>query len=158
MQEQYPVDEAWISQQGFEAESFPALSLNAVDRLRKAGPSAIVCGPISTGGYGSAAANFAVFNKVIVALQARGVKVFSQMPYEAGIGKLRQAWQEAGNTGYCMAILEEFYAPLFATGLFSAAFFIPEWESSFGACWEHAECHRLGIRIYYLKRSWIASL
>ena len=156
--EQYPVSAAWLSLEGFEAESFETLAKLAIGELTLLGRAGIVCGPISTGGCGSAEDNFLVFNRTIISLQDEGFPIFSQIPYESGIGKLRQAWNDAGNSGYCMPILHEFYAPLFRTGLITCAWFIPGWESSFGARWEREECKKLGIKTCDLDPGWIKSL
>jgi hypothetical protein len=156
---QYTTGPAWLQEGGYIADTFESLAEIGLAQLRILGPnSEIVCGPISTGGLGDAVKNFQVFNATISALTRLGYKIFNQAPYESGLGKLRQKWEQAGNTGYCTPILTEFYLKLFETGLITVGHFIPGWESSFGATWEHDEMQRLGVKINYLTPEWIASL
>ena len=157
---QYAVGPAWFQDDGYQANSFAALAEIGIIKLQELGAnSEIVCGPISTGGFGNAKTNFKVFNAAITRLIAEGHKIFNQMPFEGGLGRLRLLWErERDNTGYCMPILTEFYGPLFETRLITLAHFIPGWESSFGAKWEHDELQKLGARIQYLSKEWIAEL
>lgn len=144
-----------INQEVYPAATFEELAALAVDHIKQLGPgSAIVCGPLSTGGRGSSAENARVFGATIEAL-GRDHKVFNQIPYEGTLGTLRKQWEEAGNTGYCMPILEIFYDALFNSGMISTAYFIPGWESSFGAQWEHDHMKKNGVEIIYLTDEWI---
>jgi hypothetical protein len=47
-------------------------------------------------------------------------------------------------------ILNDFYLPIFKSGVISAFYFMPNWQTSFGAKWEHEEAKKLGIEIVYL--------
>ncbi len=136
-----------LQSHGIEAESFEALSIIAIETLKKQGPSSIVCGPITTGGTGHPILNFEVFNATIEGLGNEGVYVFNQAPYEYGLRKLMFAWEEAGNKGYCMPILTVFYASLFESGLIERGWFIPGWQSSHGARFERDKFQKLKIPI-----------
>jgi hypothetical protein len=157
---QYAVGPAWIQNGGHTADSFAALAEIALCELRTLGANAeIVCGPISTGGLGDALKNFKVFEATIRTLQGEGRVIFNQMPFEHGLGRLRQRWEaKHGATGYCLPILEEFYAPLFASRLITIGHFIHGWESSFGARWEHEELQKHGAQISYLSSEWLQDL
>lgn len=105
----------------------------------------MVCGPISTGGLGTIEANLGRFALAIDGLQARGYHVFSQMPYETALHRIRDA--AVGHGTYDMNLLEEFYLPLFESGYVRRKFFIPGWQTSKGTTWERNHAIRLGIEI-----------
>ncbi len=117
-----------------------------IDRMPK--PFVQVCGPITTGGLGSTEANLKVFNETVIKLQNQGLNVFDQMPYESTMQRLQDELVEKGD--YLHNILTDFYFPLFNSGLISAFYFIPGWESSFGAKKEHEKAKELNIPIVYL--------
>ena len=133
-------DLEWLTKECGKAVSFSELAALALAELRKFSDGCeIVCGPITTGGRGSMKKKFKVFRLTVQALAKLGKPMFSQLPYEEQIFFLRKRWQEADSSRinkYCMPILEEFYHPLISTGVIRAAWFIPGWESSFGAEWE----------------------
>lgn len=139
----------WVLQSdGVDAPSFEALAEAAVQALEGIeGTVGMVCGPISTGGAGDSVLNFQVFSAVIEGLGKKGVSLFDQRPYEFGLGKLRKAWEAEGNSGYCMPILEVFYARIFESGRVSQSYFIPGWSSSFGARWERNKFLASGISV-----------
>ena len=113
---------------------------------REAPPIAMVCGPISSGGYESVEKNLAAFREYIRQVSALGLKVFSQMVYENTFHRLKRA-------PYCKTgeeLLEAFYAPIFQYGLIKTFYFIPRWQTSMGASWEHEQAEKLGIEINYL--------
>lgn len=132
----------------------------AMRELRKFEPGGahIVCGPISTGGIGDPKANLRRFNSVIDELRRCEKPIWSQMPYEFPIFHIREKWwleHPEFRDDYYMPILEDFYRPLFSTGLFKRAWFIPGWESSFGASWERKEFDSLGIQVTDLRLEWV---
>jgi hypothetical protein len=128
-------------------KSFSELSKIAIQDLRKSGATAIVCGPITTGGRGNPGENVRAMNAVIIYLKTIGHLVFDQMPYESNLWWLQDRWQQQGNEGYCMPILEEFYLPIYRSGLILLSFFLPDWQTSFGASWERNKFEKLGIPI-----------
>ena len=141
---------------GVTAPSFEELADIAIKDLRAHGPSGIVCGPITTGGTGHQVLNLEVFNALIRGLQSQGEHIFTQIPYEFGLRHLVREWEERGNSGYCMPILEVFYARLFESGLIKKAWFIPGWQSSFGAQYERKKLGAEGASIIDLSREEIA--
>ncbi len=144
-----------LQSSGVEAVSFELLADHALRVLSVQGSSGIVCGPISTGGTNDQRYNFDIFNAVIRGRIRDGKKVFNQIPYEFGLRKLAYAWEDAGNDGYCMPILDVFYRTLFESGYITAGWFIPGWESSFGAQFERREFQRLGICVVDLPYNYI---
>ncbi len=123
-----------------------AIGLRVLKRMPQ--PVGQVCGPISTGGRGSILANLIAFNEAIVFLQAEGKHVFDQMPFEQPMGRVKA---QVPDGEYATMLLTDFYQPLFETGLIKIFYFLPDWESSVGACWEHNQALKLGIEIVYLK-------
>ncbi|MFZ2072590.1 MAG: DUF4406 domain-containing protein [Minisyncoccia bacterium] len=116
-----------------------------IERMEK--PLAQVCGPISTGGLGSIDANLCAFNKKIKELQDKGLNMFDQMPFQISMKKLTERFSP---DRYFDSILTDFYCPLFESGAISRFYFLPDWQSSKGAKWEHEQAKRLGIEIIYL--------
>ncbi len=108
-------------------------------------PLAMVCGPISTGGLGDIDANLARFEFVVTSLFAAGYPIFSQIPYEKTLHRIRA--ERVKGKEYDMSLLTEFYLPLFESGMVGIKYFIPGWESSRGARWERDQATRLGIAV-----------
>jgi hypothetical protein len=106
-----------------------------------------VCGPISSGGRGSIEENLKYLNQVIFDLQEKGVAIFDQMPFEETIHRIIN--DETTNQKY-ENILYDFYEPLFTLNRIKTLYFVPGWESSRGANWEHNKASELGITISYL--------
>ncbi len=142
-----------------EANSFTELVPIALTELSKFVTGAeMVCGPITTGGRGSIEANIEVFNATIAALQSEDKPIFNQVPYEEQILRLRMLWETVSpeNVGkYCMPLLEDFYLPLFKSGHFRHGWFIPGWQSSYGATWERRQLSELGIVVTDLTEEWV---
>ncbi|HUZ92667.1 MAG TPA: DUF4406 domain-containing protein [Candidatus Paceibacterota bacterium] len=114
--------------------------------MRMVQPVCMVCGPISTGGRGSIEENLTQFEIAISMLAARGFHVFSQMPFERPMHRIK-------NTPYYrdgLQLLEAFYLPIFEARLVRHLYFLPDWKTSEGARWEHAQAIRIGMEIHYL--------
>ena len=104
-----------------------------------------VCGPLSTGGRGSFELNLLAFDETIDMLIAAGHTVFDQRPFEIPILALKST-----TVDYDHRILDEFYLPLFQSGMIDEMHFLPDWQSSKGATWEHGIAEQYGIKIVYL--------
>ena len=140
-----------LQESGIEAPSFEELAKIACDKIIAGGrPLAMVCGPISTGGAGHQMWNFEIFNAAVAGLQGLGIGLFDQTPYEFGLRRLANAWHDAGNTGYCMPILDIFYRQVFECGFITQAYFLPGWTSSTGAKWERAHFDAAHIPVFDL--------
>jgi hypothetical protein len=137
-----------------QTTSFTELGLLAISIVRRfTGKVNMVSGPISTGGVGTIQGNKDVFMAVIEILAQDQKNIFSQMPFEDKIVELYKKWRlNNPQQSYCMPILEEFYEPLFSTGKVECLNFIYDWESSFGAKWEHTNCDRWLIKRNYLPK------
>lgn len=121
------------------------IALSALKRMAQ--PVVQVCGPITTGGKGSIEENLNEFRKAIEFLEKQGKSVFDQRPFEAPMQKLKTTRKEGG---YAHEILDEFYLPLFESGLIRELYFLPGWESSTGARWEHDKAKNFGMAISYI--------
>jgi hypothetical protein len=122
-----------------------AIAARVMERMPR--PLVQVCGPIATGGLGSLEANLGAFNEEIKKLQAQGLYVFDQMPFEMPMQEVKKL----GNTGpHSQSLLDDFYMPIFKSGNISTAYFMPNWTTSKGATWEHGLMQELGIEIKYL--------
>jgi hypothetical protein len=106
-----------------------------------------VCGPVTSGGKESVEENLKYLNKAICELQEKGVDVFDQMPFEETFHRIVN--DETTNQKY-ENILHDFYEPLFTLNRIKILYFVPGWESSRGANWEHDKASELGITISYL--------
>lgn len=138
-----------------ESGTFTKLANVAIRELCKSGASQIVCGPITSGGFGSKDKNLQAFIQTIDALTGMDFPIFNQVLYEPALWQLTDTAQKAGaDFSEMHPILEDFYRPLFMTRRFKAAWFIPGWESSKGATWERNLLGSLGAQFYDLRREW----
>ena len=136
-----------INQMGM-AQSYRELTpigLRVLNRIP--GDIVMVCGPISTGGLGSITENTEVFRKSIERVAAMGEHVFTQLPFEDAMQDIKGKLLPESDG---LSLLELFYRPLFESGMIKRLYFIPGWEGSFGASWEHTVALELGIEIRYL--------
>ncbi len=110
--------------------------------------ASMVCGPISTGGLGSIEDNLSRFNHAISLLVSCNVNVFTQMPFEEAIRRIRgtELPYQSGLT-----LLETFYLPIFRSGRVSRLCFLPDWETSLGTKWEHKQGIELRLELTYFR-------
>lgn len=127
-------------------EELVVVAFEVIDRMPK--PVGIVCGPITSGGLGTPEANVAEFGRRISLLQAQGFNIFDQMPFEPDMWRIKKTPYYDPTRDH---LLETFYGTLFSSGRIDVFYFIPGWESSYGARWEHDYAKRLGKTIVYLK-------
>ena len=122
-----------------------AVARRVLGRMPK--PIVEVCGPIATGGLDSREANLNVFNDMIKKLQSEGLNVFDQIPFQKSmVGLIEKFSLEQIRE----EMLNDFYLLIFKSGLISTFYFLPNWQSSKGASWEHEKAKELGIQIVYL--------
>ncbi len=131
-----------------KAKDFKDLYLVA-ERILSRMPKPIVqvCGPIGTGGLGNPKDNLEAFDSEIKKLQAKGLNVFDQMPFEWPMQAMKFKLEKGI---YPEAILTDFYLPIFNSGYISEFYFMYNWQTSKGATWEHSKAIELGIKIIYL--------
>lgn len=117
-------------------------------------PIGQVCGPISTGGVCSIEENLKIFDRTIMKLTEEGNAIFDQMPFQYQMGKLRAKSALPQNETNTL-LLENFYLPIFQSGIVRKFFFIHGWKSSYGARWEHERAGEFGASISYLPRHFL---
>mgnify|MGYP003395119273 CR=1 FL=1 len=108
----------------------------------------MVCGPITTGGLGNLHDNLALFTRAIVHLDARGEHVFTQLPFETAMQRIK------ANKDYCNKknqLLETFFRPIFNSGRIKMLYFMPRWNTSVGTMWEHDLAKKMYIARRYLR-------
>lgn len=134
------------------AKTFKDLNGIAMRILKKMPqPIVQVCGPITSGGLGSVKKNLHRFNAVIKALDREGFNIFNQLPFENDLYRLRRELSKTRpQKRVDRELLNDFYLPIFESGLVASFFFIPDWKTSFGARWEHRQLERLRLTIIYL--------
>jgi hypothetical protein len=113
-------------------------------------PVTVVSGPISTGGFDDIKLNMQAFTNAIRYLQTRKRSVLDQTPFETAFVRLIARWRASGGSGYPMPILNEFYGPVFRSGLITTVAFMQGWESSFGSQWEYREAREIGLGVEHL--------
>ena len=131
------------------AETFEELvevALEILDQMPH--PVGIVCGPITNGGFGSVEANIAEFKDRIKQLKAEGMIIFDQMPFEPHMWRIKETPYYDARRDH---LLEDFYGRLFENEHLATFYFIPGWEGSYGARWEHERARQLEKEIVYLK-------
>jgi hypothetical protein len=122
------------------------IAKKVLDRIPR--PVVGVCGPIAeTGGLHSVEANLNVFNNTIIQLQKTGLKIFDQMPFE---NKMQELKAKMNCEDFLRELNDDFYMPIFESKIVSTFYFIPGWETSNGAKFEHEKAKELGIKIVYL--------
>ena len=112
--------------------------------LRMPKPIGQVCGPITTGGRGSVEANLKAMEEAIQKLQSEGKNIFDQSPFEGSMAMIKKLPYYRGQ------LLETFYLPLFKGGFVQTLYFLPDWQSSQGATWEHDRAKDFNLEIVYL--------
>jgi hypothetical protein len=148
----------WIRSKAKKADSLQGFAKLALAELAEmGGDTALVCGPISTGGLGNIEDNLGVFNATIASLRRTDPAVFDTLPFEAGIVDQRIAWEsDTANTGkpFSTALMAQFYGPIFRFPGLTHAYFIPGWEASFGATMQRGMLIALNRRIVDLPADW----
>jgi hypothetical protein len=119
------------------------IALRVLDRMPR--PRALVSGPITTGA-GSREANLSKFDAAIVKLRGSDKVVFDQLPFERPMARIQD--KEGG--GYATHLLIDFYLPIFQEKLVDEIYFLPDWQSSTGASWEHERAKEFGLKIIHL--------
>jgi len=131
-----------------KAQDFQQLAQVALELAARLGRGIIiVCGPVSTGGRGSIPENLRVLNDAVHSFIENGELVFDQTPFEDVIKRLRAELKDQNG----LRTLEEFYHPLISSDYVTEMRFLPDWQSSEGAKWEHRLGQSLGKQITYLQ-------
>lgn len=126
------------------------LAQKAVERLQTL-PQPVVraCGPLTSGGFGYEE-NLRRFRIAEEKLKAEGKVVFDffdghddeEVIKEAGID-----WP---------TVMEYYHKPILASGLIQTAYFMPRWQESNGATWEHNYIKQhTSMKIFELEEAWL---
>lgn len=110
----------------------------------------MVCGPISTGGLGSIEKNLTRFARAIELLAGCNVNVFTQMPFEEAMRRIRGSGLPYKNG---LTLLETFYYPIFSSGRVARLCFLPDWKTSLGTKWEHDRAEELNLTRAYFQEN-----
>ncbi|MBU6415368.1 DUF4406 domain-containing protein [Patescibacteria group bacterium] len=134
-------------------EDLAVIALRVLKRMhqterKRAHPRNIgmVSGPISTGGLGSPDANIKAMRKTIRKLEQKGYCVFNQLPFEDPMWKIIKTPYYQGE----LHLLTKFYRPIFKSGFITIIHVMLNWNTSFGATWEHKETKRFRIKQNHL--------
>ena len=126
---------------------FSKLAEEAIaDLKRLPQPVVRLSGPLTTGGFGYEE-NAKRFEKAEAVLKNRGLNVFSYEPYEDRIYAVYDSSMHED-------VMTLFHTPILEIGLIKEAYFLPRWEESKGASYEHELCKRLGITVKAFEESW----
>jgi hypothetical protein len=127
------------------------IMLGVVSRFEE--PVTMLSGPMTTGGYGSVELNLAAYRRAIAYMRDRGHDVFDQLLGEEALKRHWVVWSQK-NSDYCWQLLHDIYEPIFRAGRIHRIAFMPDWQSSRGAAWEHGMAEELGIERFYLPPDW----
>ena len=124
------------------------LALKAVERLKEL-PQPVVrlSGPLTTSAYGYDD-NLKRFLKGQEILREKGYTVFDYLEGhndEDVIKALNVPWDE---------VMEYYHRPIMESGYLTEAFFLPRWEFSNGAKWEHEVAKENGMKIHEFPDEW----
>lgn len=150
---EYPDDQEYLDKLTLEeqiasADTFEELAEIALSRISKMPkPVGVVCGPITSGGKGSMEANLKEYAAQIQNLISSGKSIFSPVPYEPRMQEIKKTPYYDPSRDHLM---EVFYGTIFGSGMISEFYFIPGWESSYGARWEHNFAEKIGAKIFYV--------
>ena len=108
-------------------EEMSPIALNLESHLPQ--PLVMCYGPICTKSKGFKKANKYYFEQIIRRLKNDRINIFNQLIFENITCKTK-----ANQAGYPFGLLNDFYFPLFQSGLIKTLYFISGWESSFGNC------------------------
>jgi hypothetical protein len=109
----------------------------------------LICGPITTGGFGDRILNLDLFHQHIVAETNKGFQVFNQMPFERKLMQISDAFPQAF-TKKKNPILDVVYLPLIKAKKFEPIKMMPTWETSDGATQEHNAAREVELIVHFL--------
>lgn len=133
-----------------EAADVALIILGRMSKLGK--PIVQLCGPMSTGGFGTLELNMDHFRRAVDAAVDNGLTVFDQIPFQDVIVRLSDL---RNSTEYNTDILDIFYRRIFESGHISKALFLPGWRTSKGATWEREFVSRLGLPVDEYPSEWL---
>lgn len=130
----------WTDEHRLQAEEARDLhellqvALSVVEAHPYSPPLVVVCGPMSTGGFGCIEKNLRAFDISVRVLRESGYNVFNLHSFQDAIKSIVSHNPTTGV--YARDILEVFCAGVYRSGKIMTAYFLPGSESSVGARWE----------------------
>lgn len=115
----------------------------------------MIIGPMTTGGTGSFESNMARHEKVVRHFWAQGICVFDQSRIDDDMNRILST---TTFDGYPWLLFDDFFGPLFESGVISKLHLLPGWETSTGTKWEQEKALSVGIELNYLTEDFIASI
>lgn len=128
-----------------ELDELRDIAIRVIEKLKQ--PVGMVCGPLTNGGLGSFERNLTLMKIAIQKLQARGLSIFDQTPFQEPMIRMIREGRATEDD-----FLQKFYLPLFELKLIRTLHFLPQWESSYGARWEHAQAPRFNLALEHLEK------
>jgi len=93
----------------------------------------MVCGPISTGGFGNYKANMLYLKQAIYIAVVHGLFVFDQTRLEEAVGRIAGNGYDR-NTQYSIDTIKDLCHGILNTGCIRKGLFLPGWANSAGTC------------------------
>lgn len=129
------------------ARTFEAMLNVALTVLKKMPrPVALLCGPISSGGFGSFEENVRVFENMITLLEREDKVVFTQVPLELQLQAIKKTLYFGGE-GHLFTAL---YLPIIKSRMIGEMIFLPTWRTSAISRWQHREARRIRMPVTHL--------
>ena len=122
------------------------IAIQIASRLSR--PVTQVCGPVSTGGRGSIEKNMKALEDAVLFVENQGFSVFDQAIFEKHLWRISRLPALKNADEYLL--LNSFYRPISLSKKLQYLHFIPGWQGSIGAIWEHNLGKSLSIKIVYL--------
>ena len=118
-------------------------------------PLFMVSGPMTTGGLGSYSKNILLFQHAIDEAAQAGIHVFNQTMLEEHLQRLVREWYTCNpDSKYCSHVLTDVYETLLASGHLQGLYFMPDWNTSYGASWEREAAQRLNVAVQEYPTEW----
>ncbi len=157
------MDEAYLSRHYTEnhlaeikkAKTYDELAVVGIKVLKSMPqPIGMVCGPVTSGGVGNVKENIRRLKYAMHKLTQEGKIIFNQAQFEDAMREFLTTYGKTKEESN-LILLEGFYKRVFESGLLKILYFMPDWQSSFGATWEREQGKRLGLEIIDLPESFI---
>lgn len=118
-------------------------------------PLFMISGPMTTGGMGHYSKNILLFQHAIEEAREAGIHVFNQTMLEEHLQRLLRNWFASNpDSKYCTYVLTDVYETLLSSGHIQGLYFMPDWETSYGARFEREAAERLNLALHDYPIDW----
>lgn len=118
-------------------------------------PLFMISGPMTTGGMGHYSKNIVLFQHAIEEATSNGLSVFNQTMLEEHLQRLVREWLTCNpESKYCQHVLSDVYDTLLASTHIQGVYFLPDWQTSYGARWERDAAERHTLTIHEYPEAW----